>query len=90
MSVGNKHPRSIDLTGASIGLLSYVSEAGYVKQKRRIIVKCACGNTKELWATNFISGKTKSCGCMKDSASSKRCHILATTLERDWHGRCIK
>lgn len=56
--------KQIDLTGTTSGFLSYTGEAGLGKGSRRIECLCACGRKHVVLANSYISGGTKSCGCL--------------------------
>ena len=74
--------RSLDLSGARSGLLTYLQEAEPRKAPdgrhvRRILCVCACGNKKELTAAVFMEGKSKSCGCLSSLLTKQRGKLLA-------------
>ena len=55
-----------DLTGQKFGQLLVLQEEG--KDKNGHIIWhciCDCGKEKNYLASNLISGKTKSCGCLR-------------------------
>ena len=56
--------RGYDLEGETSGLLTYIKEAGFRNGARMITCSCACGNEHTLMASSFITGSTKSCGCL--------------------------
>lgn len=55
-----------DLTGQTFGRLTAIEYKGNGKW----LCQCQCGNTIEVFTENLTSGHTKSCGCLKDKASS--------------------
>ena len=59
-----------DLEGKRFGKLVVVKFIGYKQTKssgNRSIweCKCDCGNIKNVLRDNLVSGRTKSCGCLK-------------------------
>jgi hypothetical protein len=58
--------RKHDLKGSSAGYLTYLSEAGINKKTRGRMINCscACGNQTTIPADQYMSGHTKSCGCL--------------------------
>lgn len=55
-----------DLTGKKFNRLEVVKRNGSSKDKRAVwLCKCDCGNFKNVVGKDIISGKTKSCGCLK-------------------------
>ena len=50
----------VDLTGKKFG---YLTVLGRGKQKGKWLVKCECGNEKEVFYSCLMQGNTKSCGC---------------------------
>lgn len=55
-----------DLTGQTFGRLTALE----YKENGKWLCQCQCGNTTEVFTENLTSGHTKSCGCLKDKASS--------------------
>lgn len=49
-----------DLIGKKFGRLIVMQRI----EKTKYLCKCECGNIKEIYKNNFISGRTKSCGCL--------------------------
>lgn len=43
----------------------YFTKEGYKKERKRVLVRCDCGNEKEVDITPLKSGATKSCGCYR-------------------------
>lgn len=69
----NKHPNNfVDLTGKRFGRL-VVKEMSETKNWK-VYWKCVCdcGNTKDILSSRLISGKTKSCGCLRTETAVKR------------------
>lgn len=52
-------------------------------KSKTFICECECGNTKEINVSNFKAGKTKSCGCYKESnaKNSKRTHGYTSVVD---------
>lgn len=68
------HKKTLDIIGKTFNDLTVLEYLG----GKKYLCECACGNKKEVFKSNLISGSTKSCGCkMKE-------HMLNTTMER--HG----
>ena len=57
----------IDLTGQRFGKLTVIERAESIGRCTMWLCKCDCGNTKPVRSTYLKSGKTKSCGCLKNS-----------------------
>lgn len=55
-----------DLTGQTFGRLTALEYKGNGKW----LCLCQCGNSIEVFTENLTSSHTKSCGCLKDKASS--------------------
>jgi len=78
--------KRLTLDGIRNGMLTYIKEAGIVNERRRIVLRCACGNEFETWAFHFISGELKSCGCYKAAAAKERSRTLGTRYGRKEDG----
>jgi hypothetical protein len=81
------NPNKLNLeTGQKFGMLTYLSEAGrkYLPSgqwNRMVLVRCECGNEKEVRVMHLVRQRIKSCGCMvPDHGMSK------TKLYRVWTG----
>lgn len=83
-----KHTR--DLVGMTFGRLKVISKydvtpAGKVRWK----CACDCGNEKVITGSNLISGKTKSCGCLRAQDIGNLNYIhgeSSTRLYMVWRG----
>lgn len=42
------------------------------RRRTRVLVRCDCGNSKEVWGYNLLSGNTQSCGCLHKEGVSRR------------------
>lgn len=56
-----------DLTGKKFGKLTCLNQGDFCGNHRTWICKCDCGNTHKTLATNLLSNKIKSCGCIGSS-----------------------
>lgn len=59
-----------DLTGRVFGRLTVIEYAGYIKKQAMWKCKCECGEEKIVRKTSLVSGKTKSCGCLKKEVAN--------------------
>ena len=61
-----KYPK--DISGIKIGRLTVVENCDYISKNGKICkgvkCKCDCGNIKIVRRSDFLSGKSKSCGCL--------------------------
>lgn len=61
-----KYPK--DISGMKIGRLTVVENCDYISKNGKICkgvkCKCDCGNIKIVRRSDFLSGKSKSCGCL--------------------------
>lgn len=91
---------AINLVGKSFNRLTVIDDLPRKNGRRRILCECACGNRKEFWAENVTSGKSLSCGCLRDALISQvgkanKRHgqsVNATPEYRAWHSiiqRCL-
>lgn len=66
---GNRN-RFRDLTNLKFGKLSVVRFYEFSKDRKSIwLCLCECGNHKNVTSYNLISGKTKSCGCLRQDGT---------------------
>src|SRR5271157_1971523 len=71
----------LDITGQKFGMLTAIRFL-YVKNEASFWeFKCDCGNIKEAYATSVKTGNTRSCGCLRDSVSSKRLHYVGVHIK---------
>lgn len=77
------HTNGWDLTGQTFGKLTVLGYAGKFKGTHRWTCACSCGNTCEVSQTSLLSGKTRSCGCLRAETleqSLKRSQGTSVTL----------
>lgn len=63
--------RAQDITGFRSGFLTAISYAGSDGKKSLWTVRCDCGKTIIMPASELKKGKQKSCGCMRNALISK-------------------
>lgn len=75
-----KQLKETDLTllHKKLNMLEVIGFDGY-----KLICKCDCGNTIKLFPSRFLTGQTKSCGCLKASTSSKNMKKAAKSTIKD-------
>lgn len=54
-----------DYRGRRYERLVVVAEAEPRGSRRRLACRCDCGGTIEVYASNLVGGKTRSCGCLR-------------------------
>jgi len=81
--------KQFDLSGMRFGNLKviklgdyYLDESGH--KRRKWICKCDCGNTKMALSHELISGRIKSCGCLKHKSYHTTHGLSKTRLYRIW------
>jgi hypothetical protein len=62
---------AVNLIGKTFHRLTVLQELEKRNGRRRILCECACGEVKEFWAGNVTSGKSLSCGCLRDAIMSE-------------------
>lgn len=71
-----------------------LSKSNKVKYRDTFLCRCVCGVTKTVDGYSLLSGRSRSCGCLRNKANAKRLtsHGMSRTrLYRIWHsmlGRC--
>lgn len=65
-------PKAADLTGTRFGRLVVVSRAEYKGGQPAWYCLCDCGQGKVCLGTNLKSGKSQSCGCLRNEMVSER------------------
>ena len=64
MKHGNRIPKGKDLTNQRFGRLLCVEPCGFLGYHRQWLCKCDCGREHKTLATNLLSRKIQSCGCL--------------------------
>lgn len=82
-------PSFIDMTGQKYGVLTvlYRAQDDYSCKKPRWVCQCECGNQTTAERGNLISGRMKSCGCLRNAraAALNNTHSMShTRLHRIW------
>lgn len=66
-------PRFKDRTSDKYGRLTVVSHAGKDHRNKHLwLCLCECGNEKIVVSDNLSSGKSNSCGCLKDEVLARK------------------
>lgn len=56
----------IDISGQKFGRITVINKVYKINKKNSYyLCECECGNKLEIAATSLVSGKTQSCGCLK-------------------------
>lgn len=67
-----------DFSGKTFGRLTVLKRSASNNEK--LVCKCSCGVTKEIWQKHVVYGKTASCGCLlSETASARRTHGMSET-----------
>lgn len=86
-------PKFKDLTGQRFGYLTIIKKAGKSKNNKTLwLCKCDCGNEKICIGNDLITGRTKSCGCLRKKGSQRTHGFRYTRLYYIWQGikkRCL-
>lgn len=61
-----------DLTGQKFGRLTVIKRIGNKGHNQFYLCKCDCGKEKVILKSSLISGRTKSCGCLKSHLLAER------------------
>lgn len=70
-----------DLTGRRFGRVVAIRPVGRAKNGSvEWLFNCDCGNTVVAVGTNVVSGRTRSCGCLRSALSRER-------MQKKWEGR---
>lgn len=66
-------PNKIEIEGKKFGRLLAIKEikSGSRKKKAIWLCKCDCGKETEVSKSQLLSGRTKSCGCLRKESTSK-------------------
>lgn len=79
----------MDLTGLKFGRWTVIEKAEKLNNQIAWLCECECGNKRIVRGQDLRTGKSKSCGCLKDEKTTKRNlkHGQARTrLYRIWKG----
>ncbi len=60
-----------DLTGKRFGRLTVIRKDGHLGEKTAWLCKCDCGNYKRISTDRLTTGKTQSCGCLRNEMVRK-------------------
>lgn len=63
---------SPDMTGSVFGFLVVLHRGPARMSGATWVCKCECGNVRTVRAVSLREGKTRSCGCLRRSASQER------------------
>lgn len=67
-------PKIIDITGERFSRLTVVNFIGTDKaHHKKWKCRCDCGNEIDVLATNLLTGRTKSCGCLRSDYAKENC-----------------
>lgn len=80
--------KKIDLTGQVINRLTVISFDKKIKDKPYWLCKCSCGNIKSINQCNLKSGKSKSCGCLRNEVGAARLKKLKRIKYDEGVGSC--
>lgn len=90
----NMHHKAIDIINQRFGFLTAVQYAGGDGKKSHWLVRCDCGQTKILVASELRKGRVRSCGCQRSMFLSKArtthgmSHHPAFAVWRSMNDRC--
>lgn len=61
------------LVGKKFGRLTVIKQDANYKSRKKWICECECGNVKSIFQDALTSGRTKSCGCARNSINLSKC-----------------
>ena len=68
-----------DITGQRFGRLTAIRRDGVgMCWKPKWICRCDCGREVSVFKCNIITGKTRSCGCLRSETTTRMNHDKAT------------
>ena len=81
--------------GMRRNMLVAIREDRFQSKNKRWLFQCDCGNQKVIRASSFLTGRTKSCGCLNKKLTSERMSthgMSRTPLFASWssmRARCL-
>jgi hypothetical protein len=63
--------QKLDLIGQVFGRITVIAKAPSKKTQSKWLVKCTCGNEKEVLQVNLRNGSSTSCGCYRTELNTK-------------------
>lgn len=73
---------SVDISGNQYGRFTTIGLAKKENGMEFWHVICSCGRKKEIRRSDLLSGRVKSCGCIRLEIRNKRREIIRKTRER--------
>ena len=65
--------REIDITGRRFGRLTALYRDGWSNSWQSMwVCRCDCGKEVRVFKTNLMSGRSRSCGCLKSDLIAER------------------
>ena len=65
--------REIDITGRRFGRLTALYRDGWSNSWQAMwVCRCDCGKEVRVFKTNLMSGRSRSCGCLKSDLIAER------------------
>ncbi len=76
----------IDLTGKTFGRLKVVGkEKSIINRKLHWVCKCTCGKYRLISTGQLMSGKSNSCGCLREETARIRRTTHGKTKSKEYH-----
>ena len=77
--------REIDITGRRFGRLTALYRDGWSNSWQAMwVCRCDCGKEVRVFKTNLMSGRSRSCGCLKaDLIAERNRNRNGSTLEQE-------
>ena len=72
-----------DLIGQKFGRLMVVSRCPMKGVRPKWNCQCDCGSSVVVRSDNLVSGKTHSCGCLRDDVAAETCRARQLEQEQD-------
>ena len=77
-------PRFKDRTNDNYGRLSVIKHAGKDDRGKHLwLCKCSCGNEKVVVSDNLSSGKSNSCGCLRNEVLARKGNQYGIYIDRE-------